>query len=91
MLAKCTFIFYLHRYSGYFDITPDASKRFHYFFFPAYDLAGLKATIPVILWLNGGPGCSSLFGALNENGPFVFNLGTDTMRKNEWSWTNFVC
>jgi serine carboxypeptidase-like clade 2 len=38
--------------------------------------------------LNGGPGCSSLYGALNENGPFVFNLGTNELRMNENSWTH---
>ena len=45
---------------------------------------------PVLLWLNGGPGCSSLQGAFNENGPFVFEENSAKFIENPHAWTNFV-
>ena len=41
---------------------------------------------PIILWLNGGPGCSSLLGLMQEIGPFVIDNGETEYKANPWSW-----
>ncbi|CAG2118133.1 unnamed protein product, partial [Medioppia subpectinata] len=53
------------QYSGYLDIGDGK----HYFYWLAESQTAPESA-PVVLWLNGGPGCSSLFGNLGENGPF---------------------
>lgn len=40
----------------------------------------------MIIWFNGGPGCSSMLGLLQEHGPFVMDDNTTTFHKNEYSW-----
>lgn len=57
-------------YSGLLNISSNSSTlNVHYFFFPSQNS---PTTDPVLLWLNGGPGCSSLLGSSQENGPWVF-------------------
>ncbi|KAJ3407791.1 hypothetical protein CcCBS67573_g02958 [Chytriomyces confervae] len=40
----------------------------------------------LIVWLNGGPGCSSLNGLFLENGPYMFSSSDDTLQLNQHSW-----
>jgi len=52
-------------YSGYVNITTSPDYYF-YWFFGAQDG---NPNAPLIVWTNGGPGCTSMEGATTENGP----------------------
>lgn len=68
-------------YSGYLNAS--TTHLLHYWL---VESAGSPATDPVVLWLNGGPGCSSLDGLLAEHGPFLVNDDGKTLRNNPFSW-----
>ena len=68
-------------YSGYLDITE--TKSIHYIYIESLDK---PTTDPIVLWMNGGPGCSSLIGLFSENGPFVFDDGESVIKPNPYSW-----
>ena len=45
---------------------------------------------PLSIWLNGGPGTSSMVGLLSENGPCMVNDDSNSTYLNPWSWNNEV-
>ncbi|OAQ66577.1 serine carboxypeptidase [Pochonia chlamydosporia 170] len=81
-------------YAGLLPVTDKKEDRDNLFFwfFPT-DNEEHKKKKEITIWLNGGPGCSSLLGLLQENGPFVWQPGTLKPVPNPWSWhhlTNVV-
>ena len=57
-----------------------------FFIFRFVESQGSPQEDPFLLWLNGGPGCSSLDGLLTELGPFRVNDDGETLFINEYSW-----
>ncbi|CEG48455.1 serine protease family [Plasmopara halstedii] len=68
--------------SGYFKIMGSKSKNYFYWFFES---RGSPSTDPLIIWLTGGPGCSSTLALLLENGPCSVNDDL-SLRRNPYSW-----
>ena len=52
------------------NVDKQNERLLHYWFVTA---ANATANTPLVLWMNGGPGCSSLDGFLYEMGPFQFS------------------
>jgi len=75
------------QYAGYIDVDPSVGRFLYYWF---VESQRDPATDKLVLWLNGGPGCSSIGGGLmTENGPFRVNPDGATLSMNPTSW-NFV-
>ncbi|KAJ0374572.1 hypothetical protein COL26b_007191 [Colletotrichum chrysophilum] len=59
-------------------------------FFWFFEARKAPENAPLAIWLNGGPGASSIMGLLEENGPCFVNEDSKTTRLNPLSWNNEV-
>ncbi|WCJ41538.1 Serine carboxypeptidase 1 [Euphorbia peplus] len=73
-------------YSGYVSVDSKAGRSLFYYF---SESPQNSAANPLVLWLNGGPGCSSFgYGAMEELGPFRVNGDGKTLFRNKYAWNN---
>ncbi|XP_037573034.1 venom serine carboxypeptidase [Dermacentor silvarum] len=71
-------------YAGYITVNPQFNSNLFFWFVPAMTN---PENAPVVLWLQGGPGSSSLLGFFVEHGPYRLSKdGKDVkFRKRTWA------
>ena len=79
-------------FSGYVNVT-EQDWLFYWFFEADNKTTDGGDDVPLIVWTNGGPGCSAMEGATTENGPLVlyrikesYDLATGQLSNNPYAW-----
>lgn len=77
-------------WAGLLPASANGDKYLFYWLFAPPATEKEDADIPLIIWLNGGPACSSMDGLWLENGPFRLKRGDVdwTIDIAEYSWHN---
>ncbi|KAL5366569.1 Alpha/Beta hydrolase protein [Aspergillus floccosus] len=72
----------VNQYSGYLSVGSNMNMWFWFF-----EARNNPNQAPLAAWFNGGPGCSSMIGLFQENGPchFVNGASTPSLNKNSWN------
>ncbi|KAI9829758.1 MAG: Cell death protease [Sarea resinae] len=76
----------LKMHAGHVEINPEHHGNLFFWHFQNRHIANSQRTV---IWLNGGPGCSSMDGALMEVGPYRLKNNTQ-LQYNEGSWDEFA-
>lgn len=69
-------------YAGFFTVDSQYNSNLYFWYFPAFSK---QKDAPVLLWLQGGPGGSSLFGLFTELGPLIAKKDGFALRKYHWA------
>ncbi|KAJ5275762.1 hypothetical protein N7524_001915 [Penicillium chrysogenum] len=69
------------QYTGWLDIGPK------HLFFWYFESQNDPVADPLTLWMNGGPGSSSMMGLFQENGPCLINEHGNGTVHNPWGWS----
>ncbi|OQD88259.1 hypothetical protein PENANT_c004G06366 [Penicillium antarcticum] len=84
-------------YSGYVHLPPGSLDDVHVdqkypinTFFWFFESRHDPKNAPLSIWMNGGPGSSSMIGLMQENGPCKVNADSNSTELNPWSWNNYV-
>lgn len=77
-------------YSGYLTVNKTFGSNLFFWYFPA-SKPEIKGDIPLVVWLQGGPGWPSVYGLFKENGPFLMGWNDEYSHPylipNRYSWT----
>ncbi|MQL90339.1 hypothetical protein Taro_022916 [Colocasia esculenta] len=71
----------LGHHAGYYRLAHSHDARMFYFFFESRN----SKKDPVVIWLTGGPGCSSELAIFYENGPFSI-ANNMSLQWNNYGW-----
>uniref|UniRef100_A0A0A9W3V6 Carboxypeptidase n=1 Tax=Lygus hesperus TaxID=30085 RepID=A0A0A9W3V6_LYGHE len=70
-------------YAGFLTVNKQFNSNLFFWYFPAEES---PLTAPVAVWLQGGPGASSMYGLFTENGPYIVkHNGKVERRPHPWS------
>ncbi|KAK9741555.1 hypothetical protein RND81_03G113100 [Saponaria officinalis] len=74
------------QYSGYVTVDKKVGRALFYWLIES-EVNDRHNTRPLVLWLNGGPGCSSVaYGASEEVGPFRVQPDGKTVTLSQFAW-----
>ncbi|KAK7400757.1 hypothetical protein VNO78_12061 [Psophocarpus tetragonolobus] len=70
---------------GYLPVSPTSTSAIFYAFYEAQNSTLPLSQTPLLIWLQGGPGCSSMLGNLYELGPWRVTKSL-TLQPNPGAW-----